>query len=393
MKLFISTFFISIFVFGIFGQSKVTVAKTYTIIHVEPDSESKAVVIATKNEKLILLSTESENGWYRVSTGKLIGWVIAADIEMLPPNTIGVSKQPATPSTYTGRGNYESALYINPEYNFSFEPPPNSELDEEFNKKAGFVTTYTCKIPNCNTVGFFALLKTSKLNLPMADVVKSFQLKETQEAVAKELLEGFKSEFNPTILSKKYVAYSGRPAIRVDFNFTVNEISFTGAGVALFIDEKKSVAGFGFVSEDSQYEKWSKLGENILRSIKIFTNSPITAKPPREGIATRIGTSNSEDKYPAVPKRISGGVLNGKALDLPKPSYPAAARAVQASGAVNVQVRINHDGGVIEAKAVSGHPLLQKAAEDVALQATFKPTLLSGQKVEVIGVIVYNFIP
>ena len=34
----------------------------------------------------------------------------------------------------------------------------------------------------------------------------------------------------------------------------------------------------------------------------------------------------------APPKMISGGVLNGKATSLPKPAYPAAARAVRASG-------------------------------------------------------------
>ena len=31
-----------------------------------------------------------------------------------------------------------------------------------------------------------------------------------------------------------------------------------------------------------------------------------------------------------VPKTVSGGVLNGKATSLPKPAYPAAAKAVRA---------------------------------------------------------------
>ena len=41
-----------------------------------------------------------------------------------------------------------------------------------------------------------------------------------------------------------------------------------------------------------------------------------------------------------MPKTVSGGVINGKAIDLPKPVYPAAARAVRASG-VEVLVRIH----------------------------------------------------
>ncbi len=93
------------------------------------------------------------------------------------------------------------------------------------------------------------------------------------------------------------------------------------------------------------------------------------------------------------PKTINGGVINGKALTLPKPEYPSAAQAVRASGAVNVQVTIDENGSVISASATSGHPLLRQAAEQAALQSTFKPTLLSGQPVKVTGVIIYNFVP
>lgn len=94
-----------------------------------------------------------------------------------------------------------------------------------------------------------------------------------------------------------------------------------------------------------------------------------------------------------VPKTVSGGVLNGKATSMPKPEYPAAARAVKASGAVSVQVTIDHHGNVISASAVNGHPLLRSAAESAARGAKFSPTLISGQPVNVTGVIVYNFVP
>lgn len=95
----------------------------------------------------------------------------------------------------------------------------------------------------------------------------------------------------------------------------------------------------------------------------------------------------------SVPRTISGGVLNGKAISLPKPPYPPAARAVRASGAVSVQVLIDEDGRVISASAVSGHPLLRSAAEAAARAARFSPTMLSGQPVKVSGIITYNFVP
>jgi TonB family protein len=97
---------------------------------------------------------------------------------------------------------------------------------------------------------------------------------------------------------------------------------------------------------------------------------------------------------PSLPQRggtISGGVVNGKATNLPKPAYPPIARTARASGAVNVQVLIDEDGRVVSANAVSGHPLLRAAAEQAARQARFQPTMLSGQPVKVSGTIVYNF--
>lgn len=95
---------------------------------------------------------------------------------------------------------------------------------------------------------------------------------------------------------------------------------------------------------------------------------------------------------PAIPKHVSGGVLNGRATSLAKPVYPPAAKAVNAEGAVNVQVTIDESGNVISANATSGHPLLRDAAVQAARASKFEPTMLSGQAVKITGVIVYNFV-
>lgn len=96
---------------------------------------------------------------------------------------------------------------------------------------------------------------------------------------------------------------------------------------------------------------------------------------------------------PAVkpPPVQSLGVINGRATYLPKPNYPPAAIAVNATGQVNVQVLIDERGNVISATAISGHPLLKAVAEAAARQAKFSPTLLSQTPVKVTGVITYNF--
>lgn len=103
-------------------------------------------------------------------------------------------------------------------------------------------------------------------------------------------------------------------------------------------------------------------------------------------------SAQTEPQKPMLAKAISKGVVNGSATSLPPPAYPAAARAVGASGAVNVEVTIDEAGNVVSANAVSGHPLLHQAAVEAAQGAKFKPTMLSGQAVKINGVIVYNFV-
>lgn len=105
-----------------------------------------------------------------------------------------------------------------------------------------------------------------------------------------------------------------------------------------------------------------------------------------------FASTNLSAQETALPKQINGGVLNGKALSLPKPEYPSAARAVKAEGNVNVQITIDEQGNVILASAVSGHPLLRQTCEKAAREAKFLPTTLNGQSVKVSGIIVYKFV-
>lgn len=110
-----------------------------------------------------------------------------------------------------------------------------------------------------------------------------------------------------------------------------------------------------------------------------------------EGIVVYNFVADNDSRK--TPDSISGGVLNGKALSLPKPAYPMEARAERAGGAVTVQVTIDEEGNVISANAASGHPLLHEASEQAARRAKFSPTLVEGNPVKVTGVIVYNFVP
>ena len=120
------------------------------------------------------------------------------------------------------------------------------------------------------------------------------------------------------------------------------------------------------------------------RSVWDTVRTTLTVSP---GNLTLMGAAPGESTG-----SITGGVLNGRALKLGRPEYPAVARMAHASGTVVVQVLIDEEGNVVAAHAISGHPLLQATCVKAARESKFSPTKLCGEPVRVNGVIQYNFV-
>ena len=132
-----------------------------------------------------------------------------------------------------------------------------------------------------------------------------------------------------------------------------------------------------------------RFGENSYQLTNISRN-----EPARELFEVPAGYTVTEAPAAVAmtpPAAISGGVLNGKAIQLPAPEYPPIAKQAHASGTVTIEIIIDEEGNVISASAVSGHPLLRAAAVSAARQARFSPTRLNGQAVKVSGVLAYTF--
>lgn len=136
--------------------------------------------------------------------------------------------------------------------------------------------------------------------------------------------------------------------------------------------------------------------------------SPTPVRPGSQSLANEEPPkkSNTElrtpsERAPVIPElplapptpipRRSGGVLQGSAVFKAEPRYPALAKAARASGPVVVEVTIDDKGRVVSARAISGHPLLRDEAVRTAKLWKFRPTLLSGNPVLVIGTITFNF--
>lgn len=102
-----------------------------------------------------------------------------------------------------------------------------------------------------------------------------------------------------------------------------------------------------------------------------------------------------KSKMQAIDGRvIKGKVVDGKILSKPPTpkysDYPPPARAVEASGAVVVQMIFAETGHVMGARVVSGHPLLRETCLKSARRIQLAPTLVDGKPVKIIGTYTYN---
>jgi TonB family protein len=113
------------------------------------------------------------------------------------------------------------------------------------------------------------------------------------------------------------------------------------------------------------------------------TRSPLPTPQPT---IIRPGASPSPRPASTPNRNVNGGILNGMAVNLPRPIYPPMAKQIGASGEVRVQVAVDANGNVVSARAISGHPLLRAAAENAARQSKMRIDAANTT-----GQIVYNF--
>src|SRR5262249_29859167 len=124
------------------------------------------------------------------------------------------------------------------------------------------------------------------------------------------------------------------------------------------------------------------LESNQRDAAKQFIDRAATDKPP----AGRIPTGSVQKG--SVPM---GSVLQGQAIRRVEPIYPNAAKQARISGSVVVELTVDECGKAINARAISGHPLLADAAMKAALEWRFTPTRVDGTRIKVIGAITFNF--
>ncbi len=93
-----------------------------------------------------------------------------------------------------------------------------------------------------------------------------------------------------------------------------------------------------------------------------------------------------------VPESINMGSLTAaNAVRMAKPLYTPIAQRSNIEGRVVVEVELDLEGNVVEAKATTGHQFLRGSAEDAAKKSKFKPAMFGDKPVKGFGTITYNF--
>ncbi len=89
--------------------------------------------------------------------------------------------------------------------------------------------------------------------------------------------------------------------------------------------------------------------------------------------------------------RVAAEDQERKLIEKVEPVYPAPARARRITGVVICAVVVGTDGSIVEAKLVSGHPLLVPAAAVALRKFVYEPTMVGGRPVEVITQVRFRF--
>lgn len=111
-------------------------------------------------------------------------------------------------------------------------------------------------------------------------------------------------------------------------------------------------------------------------------------------------TTTAKTVTPARPKPWNGFVvgdkytfLNFEVVSAEKPYHTRDAKANGAKGLVQVEIMIDTNGSVIQAKGRTGNKLLHPEAERAALASKFNRPTFGGKPARAIGFLVYRFGP
>ena len=160
-------------------------------------------------------------------------------------------------------------------------------------------------------------------------------------------------------------------------------------------------AGAAIVARDEATEGGGAVGRTTEGSGASAGRSGARGGKTSKKTGTRTANrSNVAKAAPAKPRPWNGFIvgdkytfLNFEVVSAEKPWHTREAKSAGASGLVQVEVLIDINGKVIQAKPRTGNKLLHPEAERAALASTFNRPTFGGKPARAIGFLVYRFGP
>jgi len=125
------------------------------------------------------------------------------------------------------------------------------------------------------------------------------------------------------------------------------------------------------------------------------TDRPELARPGTDGPANLpkdlVGDGSAKTDVQLRPTRIVSHLSEAQLVNRVEPVYPHVAAIAGIQGQVKLHAIIARDGSIQSLNAISGHPLLVRAALDAVGQWRYRPYYLNGEAVEVETFITVNF--
>ena len=171
--------------------------------------------------------------------------------------------------------------------------------------------------------------------------------------------------------------------------------------LAFAVSISAQTAGAAIVARDEATEGGGAVARTTEGSGASAGRSAARGKTPtKPAPRTPKRSTVARSTTPAKPRPWNGFVvgdkytfLNFEVVSAEKPWHTREAKFAGASGLVQVEVLIDTNGKVIQAKARTGNKLLHPEAERAALASTFNRPTFGGKPARAIGFLVYRFGP
>lgn len=118
---------------------------------------------------------------------------------------------------------------------------------------------------------------------------------------------------------------------------------------------------------------------------------PVRVAPPAQPVPANAKPADAPNKSAPSEQPVQVGSLLERATQKVNPSYPQTAKMARITGVVKVYLEIDEKGAVKVVQSTDGPQMLKQAAAEAAKRWKFRPTVIGGQPVRVVGFLNFNF--